>query len=117
MRTAGPAVAVALTPEKSALPADGESLVFVQVDVTDASGVRDPLASNRIRFALTGPGEIVAVGNGNARGYDAFTDTTSHPLYFGKAVAVIRRHAGAKGAVTLTASADGLKSASVVFKK
>ena len=116
MRTAGPAAAVKLTPEQAALPADGESVVFVQVDVTDAAGVRDPRATNRIRFSLSGPGEIVAVGNGNPRGLDAFADTASHPLYFGKAVAVIRRQAGTTAPVTLTASADGLAPAAATLK-
>lgn len=116
MRTAGPAVAVKLTPERDALPADGESVVFVQVDVTDAAGTRDPRAVNCIRFSLSGPGELVAVGNGNPRGHDAFTDTASHPLYFGKAVAVLRRAAGSTAPVTLTATADGLKPATATFK-
>ncbi len=116
MKTAGKAVAVKLTPEKPVLPADGESVVFVQVDVTDAEGTRDPRATNRIRFSLTGPGRLVAVGNGNARGLDSFTDTASHPLYFGKAVAAVRRNAGTTAPITLTASTDGLKSAFVTFQ-
>jgi beta-galactosidase len=116
MKTAGKPVAVRLTPEPTALPADGESVVFVQVDVTDAAGTRDPRATHLIRFSLTGPGEIVAVGNGNPRGLDAFTDTACHPLYFGKAVAVLRRKAGQTGPITLTASADGLAPASFSFK-
>ncbi len=116
MRTAGKPVAVTLTPEQPQLPADGESVVFVQVDVTDAAGTRDPRAANMIRFSLAGPGEIVAVGNGNPRGFDSFADVASHPLYFGKAVAVIRRKAGLAGPVTLTASSDGLAPAAAVFR-
>ena len=116
MRTAGKAVSVKLTPELTALPPDGESVSFVQVDVTDAEGVRDPHATNRIRFALTGPGEIVAVGNGNPRGLDSFANTAEHPLFFGKGVAVVRRHIGQTGAITLTASSDGLLPASVIFR-
>ena len=116
MKTAGKPVAVKLTPERTELPADGESVVFVQVDVVDAKGVRDPLATNEIRFALTGPGEIVAVGNGNPRGLASFADTAQHPLYFGKAVAVVRRKAGQTGAITLTAACDGLAPAITVFK-
>ena len=112
MRTAGKPVAVKLTPERTEIPADGESVAFVQVDLVDADGVRDPRATNLIRFALAGPGELVAVGNGNPRGLDAFTDTAQHPLYFGKAVAVVRRHAGQTGAITLTATCDGLVPAS-----
>jgi beta-galactosidase len=139
MRTVGPAVAVKLTPENggrawaghavsasagrgqasSNLPeggaTDGDDLIFVQIDATDAQGTRDPLAAHRIRFSLAGPGEIVAVGNGNARGYDAFTDTAGHPLYFGKAVAVLRRTG--TGEVALTASADGLQPATATFSR
>jgi len=116
MRTAGKAVAVRLTPEQPAVPADGESVVFVQVDVTDADGTRDPRAVNRIRFSLTGPGEIVAVGNGNPRAYDVFTDTASHPLYFGKAVAIVRRKLYETAPIVLTASAEGLAPATATLK-
>lgn len=115
MKTAGKPVAVKLTPEKTDLPADGESVVFVQVDVVDAAGVRDPRATSVIRFALTGPGEIVAVGNGNPRGLDSFTNTAQHPLYFGKAMVVVRRKAGQVGPITLTAIGDGLAAGSAVL--
>ncbi len=115
MRTAGKPEAVRLTPEAGELPADGETCVFVQVDVVDANGVRDPWAKNRVSFKLTGPGKLLAVGNGDPRGHDSFADVSSHPLYFGKAVAVVRRDKGSKGPITLRASADGLAPAEVKF--
>ena len=115
VRTCGKLAAVRLTPEAKTLPDDGESVVFVQVDVTDEKGVRDPRAENRVSFAVAGPAKILAVGNGNARGLDSFKDVSSHPLYKGKAVVVLRRDKGAKETVTLTASADGLKEGKVAF--
>ena len=116
VRTCSKPVAVKLTPERKDLPADGETLAFVQVDVVDAAGTRDARASNRVSFALSGPGRIVAVGNGNARGHDSFKAVGSHPLYRGKAVAIVRRERGATEPVTLTATAEGLAPASVTFK-
>lgn len=116
VKTAGKAVALKLTPEQKTLPSDGEGVAFVQAEVVDAAGVRDPRATNRIRFSLAGPGEIVAVGNGNPRGLDAFTDTAQHPLYFGKAVAVVRRKAGEAAPITLSATADGLAADSAVLR-
>jgi hypothetical protein len=116
VRTANTPVAVKLTPEKTVLSDDGESVVFVQVDVVDAAGVRDPQSKALIRFALTGPGEVVAVGNGNPRGLDVFTDTAQHPLYFGKAVLVVRRLAGQAGPVVVTACGDGLAAGSAVLQ-
>lgn len=115
MRTAGRQYSVRLTPESKRLLADGETCVFVQVDVVDTNGVRDPWANNRVSFNLTGPGKLLAVGNGNARGLDSFKDVSSHPLYYGKAVAIVRRNKGAKGPITLTSSAEGLLPAVVTF--
>lgn len=116
VKTAGKPVAVKLKAEKKVLPDDGVTCVFVQVDVVDANGVRDPLAKNRVKFELAGPGRILAVGNADPRAHEAFTKVDSHPLYFGKAVAVVRRDRGEQGAIVLKASVDGLKSAEVEFK-
>jgi len=115
MRTAGRPVAVRLTPEETDLPADGETCVFVQVDVVDAKGVRDPWAEKRVSFKIEGPGKLLAVGNGNPRGLEAFTVVSSHPLYFGKAVAVVRRNKGETEPIRLTASVEGMASATVEF--
>ena len=115
MRTAGRPVAVKLTPESSVLPHDGKTCVFVQVDVVDANGVRDPWTNVRVKFSISGPGRIMAVGNGDPRGLEPFTEVSSHPLYFGKAVAVVRCDKDAPGKVTLTVSADGMKPDSVEF--
>jgi beta-galactosidase len=86
-----------------------DELVWVQVDVVDANGVRNPLAMDRVFFKLSGPGQILGVGNGNAHAFEAFTKTDSHPLFYGKAVAVIRR--AALGPLKLTVSAPGLTPA------
>ena len=115
MRTAEYPRAVKLTPEAKVLPADGETCVFVQVDLVDEKGTRDPWAENRVSFKIEGPGKILAVGNGDPRGLEPFTVVSSHPLYFGKAVAVVRRNKGAAGPIRLTASVEGMKPATVEF--
>ena len=110
MRTAGEPAAVKLTvePKRSGEP---DELIWVQVDVVDAAGVRNPLAMDRVFFKLSGPGRILGVGNGNAHAFEAFTKTDSHPLFHGKAVAVVRRDA--VGDMKLTVSAPGLVPATV----
>ncbi|MBQ6010189.1 MAG: DUF4982 domain-containing protein [Kiritimatiellae bacterium] len=110
MRTAGEPAAVKLTVEPK-LTDSPDELVWVQVDVVDAKGVRNPLAMDRVSFKLSGPGQILGVGNGNAHAFEAFTKTDSHPLFYGKAVAVVRRDA--PGELKLTVSATGLASATV----
>ena len=108
MRTAGDPAALKLTVEPK-LADDPCALAWVQVDVLDAKGVRNPLAMNRVKFKLEGPGKILGVGNGNPHAFEAFTETASHPLFFGKAMAVIHREG--PGELTLTVSSDGLSPA------
>ena len=112
MRTAGEPAAVKLTVEPK-LGGEPDELIWVQVDVVDAVGVRNPLAMDRVFFKLSGPGQIIGVGNGNAHAFEAFTKTDSHPLFYGKAVAVIRRDA--PGELKLEVSAPALKPAAATL--
>ena len=114
-KTAYKAAAVKLTPEQTEL-ADGE-LGFVKVELEDEDGTVLPLATDRVSFKLEGPGEIVAVGNGSQSGLDSFTDTSSHPLYCGRALVVVRRAGGSGLPLKLTASAPSVRSASVTFSR
>ena len=108
MRTAGESAALKLTVEPK-LADDPGALAWVQVDVVDARGVRNPLAMNRVKFSLAGPGRILGVGNGNPHAFEPFTKTESHPLFYGKAMAVVRRDG--PGELVLSASSDGLAPA------
>ncbi|MBR4170174.1 MAG: discoidin domain-containing protein [Kiritimatiellae bacterium] len=112
MKTAGEPTALKLTVEPK-LANDPDALVWVQVDVLDAAGIRNPLAMNRVNFRLDGPGRVLGVGNGNPHAFEAFTETASHPLFFGKAMAVIRRDA--PGELKLTVTSDGLTAASATL--
>jgi len=114
-KTAYKAVAVKLTPEQAEL-ADGE-LGFVKVELEDDDGTVLPLAKDRVNFKLEGPGEIVAVGNGSHNGLDSFADTSSHPLYYGRALVVVRRNGGSGLPLKLTVSAPSVRSASVTFSR
>ncbi|MFJ9038373.1 sugar-binding domain-containing protein [Streptomyces sp. NPDC102406] len=107
LRTAGPAHAVRLTPDRKKLAADGRSLVFVTAEVVDARGVVVPDAEHLIEFAVGG-GQLAGVDNGrqeSAERYQASTRTAFHGL----ALAMVR--SGTRpGALTVTARADGLRA-------
>ncbi len=109
--TAGEAAGMKLTPDRAQITADGDDLSFVTVDVVDAEGRLNPTATHRIEFKLEGPGEILAVDNGDATDLDPFP-SPSRKAFSGKCVVIIRSMAGKPGILTLTAAADGLKPAS-----
>ena len=114
-KTAFKPAAVRLTPEQAAI-SDGE-LAFVKVEIEDEDGTVMPLANDRVGFALEGPGEIVAVGNGSPSALDSFAETSSHPLYYGRALVIVRRTGGSGLPLKLTASAHGVRSASVTIAR
>ena len=109
VRTAGKPVALKMTQDYD----DGE-YAFLQVEAVDADGICNPLAENRLSFSVSGPGRIVAAGNGNPRAMESFADPSAHSLFFGKAVVIVRRDA--PGVITLIAAAGSLKPAKMALK-
>lgn len=106
MRTAGEAKSVLLSRDPYSEVCD--DVIFVQADVVDEKGVRDPLSMALVRFSVEGDGEIAGVGNGNPRSYRAFSGS-EYELYFGKCVVAIRRTGS--GAILVHAESDGLSGA------
>ena len=113
VRTAKAPVAVKAEQEKLQ-GIEKDELRWVQFSVCDEAGAPHPLAMNMLEFSITGPGKIVGVGNGDPTGMKSFAEIDSHPLFYGKATAVVRRTG--EGEIRLKASSKGLKSAEIVIK-
>ena len=106
VRTAGSPVAVNIRQERR-YSSDEQELLWVQVGAADRDGTIHPLATNMMHFELSGPGEILGVGNGDPTAMKSFAETGSHPLFSGSATAVIRRNG--KGELKLKVSSPGLE--------
>jgi len=111
-QTTGGPVAVRLRADRTELKADGQDLSFVTVSLADATGVQVPNANNRVHFELTGPGSIVAVGNGDATCLDSFQSSNVR-LFNGLALAVVKTKRGAGGDLVLRARSAGMASAEI----
>lgn len=109
--TAGEPVAVRLRARTGpfGLHADGSDLVLVDVEVIDAQGNRCPTALNLINFSLAGPAEW---RGGIAQGPGNYILAKSLPVENGVNRVIIRSTPVA-GKIVLSASADGLKPASI----
>ncbi|MBR1681960.1 MAG: DUF4982 domain-containing protein [Bacteroidaceae bacterium] len=119
--TAGPAVALRLTPDREEWRADGLDLQHVVVEAVDKKGRVVPTATHDVHFSIdTAPsligragGEsaasLIAVSSGDHYS-DELTQADHRRLYEGRALAILR--AGQQpAAVTLTATAPGIKPA------
>jgi beta-galactosidase len=111
-QTSGEAARLRLQADSPSLRADGIDLCFVGVSVEDKEGRLVPRSSAEIAFTLTGPGEIVAVDNGDATSLEPFA--RDHARAFnGLALVIVRSRAGRKGRLVLSARSHGLARATL----
>src|SRR6478609_1944668 len=83
IETTGPAAVVALAPDRATIKADGRDVAVVTVELRDAAGRIAPTASDAVGFAVSGPGRIIGVGNGDPASLEAdqfVGDSRSSPL-------------------------------------
>jgi beta-galactosidase len=112
MKTAGAASQLGLAADHAAMAADGKDLCFLTVRVKDRHGILVPRAKNLIQFSVTGPGEIVAVDNGDATSFEPF-QAAQRKAYNGLALVIVRAKPGQSGRIQVTARSEGLSSAKV----
>ncbi|MBV8857817.1 MAG: DUF4982 domain-containing protein, partial [Acidobacteria bacterium] len=112
MKTTGPAARLMMKADRAEIDADGADLSFVTLSVVDKAGLTVPRSKNRIHFEVFGPGEIVAVDNGDATSLESF-QSKERAAYNGLCLVVVRSKAGAAGQIKLRAYSEGLKSADV----
>jgi len=99
-------------PTRSDIRADGPDLAFVTVVVSDQEGVPVPRSHNLVQFEIEGPGEIVAVGNGDATSHEPF-QAKERSAYNGLCRVIIKGRSGQPGPITLKAKSNGLKDAAI----
>ncbi len=107
IKTAGEPVTLRLTPDRSAIKADGSDLSFILVEALDKNGNLCPLAGNKFEIKVTGAGRFEGVDNGNPQGLTSFKSTTFE-LFYGKAMIIVA--AGkTKGEINVEVSSEGFK--------
>jgi beta-galactosidase len=107
IRTTGPAARIELSSDRTAIDADGRDLAFVTVSLVDAAGAMVPGAANPVRFTVSGPGTIAAVGNGDPTDHGSFRSDRTRAFH-GRCMLVIQSRKGKAGAIRVTAESDAV---------
>ena len=108
IRTAGKASTLQLKADRSTITADGKDLSFITIRVLDDRGTLVPEAANRIKFEISGPGEIVATDNGDPADLESF-HSKERNAFSGLALVIIRGQSKTPGTITITATSEGLR--------
>jgi beta-galactosidase len=112
VKTTGPAAQVMLEADRPKISADGQDLSFITVRIADKDGLTVPRTHNLVKFSVEGPGEIVAVDNGDATSFEPF-QASQRKAYNGLALVIVRAKPGQTGAITLRATSSGLQAGAV----
>jgi beta-galactosidase len=107
LTTTGAPHSLRLTADRSCIRADRNDLAYVTVELCDKNGLPVPDAADAVRFAIEGPGEIVAVANADPKNKAPYRGR-EHRLWRGRALVVVRP-TGPVGEMVLHAIADGVK--------
>lgn len=114
MTTAGAPARLVAQPDRAGIRADGRDLSFITVRIVDAEGVLSPRADHRVRFRIDGPGEIVATDNGDPTSFEPF-QAHARKAFNGLCLVIIRGIPGQAGPISVTATSDGLATATTVI--
>ena len=111
VKTAGPPAKIILEADRNKISADGKDLSFVTVKVVDKNNTIVPYANNLIYFKVSAEGRIVGVDNGSETSHESFRANFRN-AFNGMCLVVVQSKEKA-GKISLEASSDGLKGASV----
>jgi len=113
LRSAGPVARFKLMADRTTLSANGQDLSYVTVELVDAKGVRNPNAENLVKFAVTGPGDIIAVANANPVSTESYQQP-QRKAWQGRCLVIIKARKE-PGTINLAVSSAGLSPAKVVI--
>ena len=104
---------IILSADRETILCDGQDLSYITVELVDSIGNRHPMADSLIRFEISGPGDIVAVGNSNPMSTESFQQNQRSAFQGRCQVIVKSKNSG--GRIRLRAYSDNLESASIII--
>ena len=103
---------IVMSSDRQEINSDGDDLAFITLTTSDESGRFVPTADNQINFSISGPGELIALDNGDASSLELFQGT-SRKVFSGMCLAIVRSIKDQPGEIRLTAQSEGLISSEI----
>jgi beta-galactosidase len=114
LKTTGKPASIRLVADRTKIKADRNDLSYVRAEIIDSKGNIVPDADDiLVNFKVTGSGKVAGVGSGNPRDMSSFQQPKKK-AYQGICLAIISPET-TPGKISVRASAEGLKEASLVI--
>ncbi|TGX54316.1 glycoside hydrolase family 2 protein [Sphingomonas gei] len=116
--TAGAPVALRLTPARSVMAGDDEDAQPITIHAVDARGRHVPTANLMTRFTIEGA-TLLGVGNGDPNSHESeqFAGPAGTRSLFNGLAQMILRAGNGRGRITVRATAEGLKPATLAIDR
>ncbi len=105
----GDPVSIRLKPDKDIMRADGEDLIFVEINTEDKDGTFVANSRSRIYVSVSGAGRLVGLDNGDSTDFEQYKGT-SRRLFSGRLLAIIAAKDVA-GDIHIEVTSPGLSTA------
>jgi beta-galactosidase len=111
VRTAGPAAAIRLSADRDTVTTGFGDVAHISFEIVDSTGTVVRTAAHAVQFTISG-GSILALDNADLRDLDPYR-ADRRRVFNGRGLAILR--AQSPGLLRLTASAEGVRSASITL--
>ncbi len=111
LETAGEPNSIRMMADQARISANGQSLVFIDVQVLDQDHRACWHADHEVRYSVDGPGTIAGVGSGDVASEESYLSPCRR-VYLGRSLLIVRS-TGQAGTIRIQASAAGLISGEV----
>lgn len=113
IETTSAPVQLSLIPDRTVLTGDGIDAVPITIQALDNKGRAVPDAQTKVKFELSGPGQIIGLGNGNPNSHEPEKGNT-RSLFNGLAQLIVQtQESNVDGNIIITATAEGMKPARI----
>ncbi len=106
VKTAESPAKIAVEANRKSINADEQDVVVFNISILDKNNTYCPEADDVLRFSVTGPGNILGVGNGNPGSHES-DKLPMRRAFHGKAQVIVQS-TGVPGDVTLTVTSEKL---------
>jgi len=117
--TTGVPHAIVLRPDRQTIAANGEDVSVIAAEVVDLHGRIVPIASNQIRFEVSGPGRLIGLGNGDPSCHEPDKPTSfregQRSAFNGLCSAIVQA-LKQQGEIRVSASSAEVQTGSVVIQ-
>ena len=114
VETTGEPASLELIPYRNSLSGDGLDALPITVRALDEKGRPVETANLPVEFEISGPGNIIGIGNGDANNHES-EKGNKYSLYNGLAQVIVQSKAAGVGQIVLTVKSGSLKGASVTI--